>query len=98
MQITIGRRSYPVTQGSRASLAGSSRHSRWFRSITTEPGTSPVAARCTAGLMSISVAPAAHAAYASCGVSRASRARAAARISSMDRTPAGGTGDRSPAS
>ena len=64
MQITIGRRSYPVTQGSRAPLAGSSRHSRWFRSITTEPGTSPVAARCAAGLMSISVAPAVHAACA----------------------------------
>jgi len=81
--------SYPCTQGRRASAAGSNRHSRWFRSTITEPGISPSAARCPADRMSISVAPVQNSANASPGVTRVSRDRAAARISSIERAPAG---------
>jgi hypothetical protein len=55
----------------------------------TEPGISPAAARSAAGLMSMSAAPSATSRKASGGVSRSSRSRAAARISSMVRAPAG---------
>ena len=40
--ITMTRRSYDPATGSRASEAGSSRHSRTLRSITRAPGTSPL--------------------------------------------------------
>ena len=53
------------------------------------PGTTPCAARWAAGRMSTSSAPPRYARCACSGSSRRSRARAAARISSMPREPGG---------
>src|SRR5215472_930039 len=88
----MSRWSYPVTDGRRASLSGSNRHSRWLRSTTSEPGISPAAARCAAGRMSMSVAPSRISPSASSGVTRASRARAAARISPIANSLGAGHG------
>ena len=90
-QKTMIRWSYPVTQGSRASEQGSRRHSRWLRSTTVDPGISPCAARCAAGLMSTSTPSPDSSPKACRGVSRTRRARAEARISSMVRAPCGRT-------
>ena len=57
--------------------------------MTTEPGISPCSARCAAGRMSIRAAPAHNSANAWPGVTRSIRLRADARISSIERAPAG---------
>jgi hypothetical protein len=88
-QNTMTRWSYPLTQGSRASLAGSNRHSRTFRSTMTAPGMPPSRARWACGRMSTSTAPRENSPNACRGVSRRRRPRAAARTSSIVRAPGG---------
>ena len=79
----------------RASESGCSRHSRWLRSITSEPGTSPSSSRCACGRMSTSSAPSATASAASRRVeaierstARAPAARPQRRTSARSRSPA----------
>src|SRR5438876_3478622 len=73
-----------TASGIRASLNGSRRHSRWLRSITIAPGTSPPARRWYSGRMSTGYVPAVLIpAAASAGSSRTRSAQAPARVSSM---------------
>jgi hypothetical protein len=63
-------------RGWRCALAGSSRHSRTFRGMTSASGTIPSWAICDSERLSINVAPAPIASSAASGSSRSSRRRA----------------------
>ena len=79
MHTTITVESGP-TEGSRHSLSGASRHSRWIRSTITAPGISPSAARFASGRMSTTSAPASCSSLARAGPTRTKEDRAAASL------------------